>query len=265
MRQTILLGVLVVVVGGGTLLTAGAGAAPTSFELVIDGFRSPAGPVEKFFAEFRNEGPFTASVPLCSSGYAVDLEWLGPLGSVRGLRQFTCTDGSGGITARQRVLRTDLATFLEGDWRIVEGTGRYATLRGKGTFATALFGDPEAVTTRTFRETWHGLTDFDNVPPTIAISRASVKRLRRPQGSYTIRIVLSARDDNEGNATTYRIGVRSGAGELASRSGETTSGTVSATFRVRPKKSARSLQLVIVASDPLGNERTVTRRLNLRS
>jgi len=265
MRRTVLLGVLVVGVGGGTLLTGGAGAAPSSFEVVIEGFRSPAAPIEKFFAGFKNEGPFGASVPFCSSGYAVDLEWLGPLGAVHGLRQFTCTDGSGGVTARQRVLRTDLATFLEGDWKVVEGTGRYATLRGKGTFATALGGDPLDPTTRTFRETWRGLIDFDNLPPTIAVSRASAERLGRPKGAYRIRVVLSTRDATEGNAVTYRISVRSVSSELASRSGETTSGTASTTFRVRPKKNTRSVRLVIVASDPLGNERTITRRLNLPS
>jgi len=73
------------------------------------------------------------------------------------------------------------------------------------------------------------------------------------------------RDATEGNAVTYRINVRSVSSELAYRSGETTSGTVSTTFRVRPKKNTRSVRLVTVASDPLGNERTITRRLNLPS
>lgn len=264
MRRAVL-GVLVVVVGGGAVLTAGAGAAPSSFEIVIDGFRSPAGPPQKFFAGFRNQGPFAASTPLCSSGYAVDLEWLGPLGFVHGVRQFTCTDGSGGVTARQRVLRSDFTTYLEGDWQIVEETDRYATLRGKGTFATALSGDPEEPGTRTLRETWRGLVDFDNVPPTIAISRARAERLRGRQRAYRIPIVLSFLDDNEGNAVSYRITLRSGSSELASASGETTSGTASTTFQLRPKKNVRSVRLVIVASDPLGNERTITRRLSLRS
>jgi hypothetical protein len=253
---------LVVLVSVGVLVT-GARAAPSSFELVIDGFRSPAAPVETFFAGFRNEGPFTASASFCSSGYAVDLEWLGPLGSVHGTRQFTCSDGSGSVTARQRVLRTDLTTFLEGDWQIAEGTGQYATLRGKGTFATVLSGDPNSPATRTFRETWRGVVDFDAMPPMIAISRASAERLRRPAGAYRIRIGISVRDGSQANAVSYRIAVRSGAGELASKSGETTSGTASTTLRVRPKKNVRSLRLVIVASDPLGNERTVTRSLRL--
>lgn len=249
-------------VGVGTLVT-GARAAPSSFELVIDGFRSPAAPIEAFFAGFRNEGPFTASASFCSSGYAVDLEWLGPLGSVHGTRQFTCSDGSGSVTARQQVLRTDLVTFLEGDWQIAEGTGRYATLRGKGTFATALSGNPIDPATRTFRETWRGVVDFDDTPPTVAISRASAERLRRPAGAYRIRIGISARDGSAANAVSYRIAVRSGGRELASKSGETTSGTASTVFRVRPNKNLRSLRLVIVASDPLGNERTVTRSLRL--
>ena len=99
-------------------------------EAVIDGFRSPAAPVESS-SPASDEGPFSASFPFCSTGYAVDLEWLGPLGLVHGMRQFSCSDGSGSITARQRVLQTDLNTYLKGDWKIVDEPGRTASCGGR--------------------------------------------------------------------------------------------------------------------------------------
>jgi hypothetical protein len=239
-------------------------AAPSPFEIVIDGFRSPATPVEKFFSGFRNEGPFSASTPFCSSGYAVDLDWLGPLGLVHGTRQFSCNDGSGSITARQRVLETDLNTYLRGDWRVVEGTGPFAKLRGKGTFATVLSGDDFAA--RTFRETWTGLVDFDDTAPAVAITTARAQKLRRPAGAYSVRVVISARDEKAETAVAYRISLHSGDRVAASRSGQTKSGTASATLRVRLWQSERrTLRLVIVGSDALGNEHVVSRSLRLPS
>ena len=238
-------------------------AVPSPFEIVIDGFRSPATPVEKFFSGFRNEGPFSASTPFCSSGYAVDLEWLGPLGLVHGTRQFSCSDGSGSITARQRVLETDLNTYLKGDWRVVEGTGPYAKLRGKGTFATVMGGDDFA--TRTFRETWTGVVDFDDTAPKVAVTTVKAQKLRRPAGAYSIRVAFSARDEKEDTAVAYRISIRSGDRDAATRNGET-SGTASATLRVRLWKSERrTVRLVIVGSDALGNEHVVSRLLRLPS
>ena len=238
-------------------------AAPGQFEAVIDGFRSPATPVEKFFSGFRNEGPFSASSPFCSSGYAVDLEWLGPLGLVHGTRQFSCSDGSGSITARQRVLETDLNTYLKGDWRVVEGTGPYAKLRGKGTFATVLSGDDFAA--RTFRETWSGLVDFDDTPPAVAVTTVKAQKLRRPAGAYSIRVAFSARDENAETAVAYKVSIHSGDRVAASKYGKT-SGTVSATLRVRLWKSERrNLRVVIAGSDALGNEHVVSRLLRLPS
>jgi hypothetical protein len=112
-------------------------------------------------------------------------------------RQFTCSDGSGTITAEKFVRRADvLFTHEEAVWAIVEGTGRYSTLRGKGTSVTELVsGDPADHIKTTFREIWHGVIDFDVTPPEVSISRASVQRLRRPKGSYSIpgRVLRSRR------------------------------------------------------------------------
>jgi hypothetical protein len=179
-------------------------------------------------------------------------------------RQFTCSDGSGTITAEKFVRRADvLFTHEEAVWAIVEGTGRYSTLRGKGTSVTELVsGDPADHIKTTFREIWHGVIDFDVTPPEVSISRASVQRLRRPKGSYSIRVAFSARDGSEGNAVSHAITV-SGFGVFLRRSGTITAGTVSTTFRVRPAKRVRRLQLVVVASDPVGNETRIARQLTL--
>ena len=147
----------------------------------------------------------------------------GRSGLVHGTRQFSCSDGTGSITARQRVLQTDLNTYLKGDWRIVDGNGPYAKLRGKGMFATVMGGDDFA--TRTFRETWNGVVDFDDTPPIVAITTARTQKLRRPAGAYNIRVALSARDEKAETAVAYKISIRSGDREAASRSGQTTSGT----------------------------------------
>jgi hypothetical protein len=247
---------------GVAALVAGIGrASPSSFELVMNGFHSAAEPREKFSFGFRHEGPFAASAPFCSSGYAVDLEFVVP---GTGLRQFTCNDGSGSITARKVVLRANAQfTHEEGVWAIVEGTGRYSTLRGKGTTVNDFVsGDPADHITTSFREAWSGVIDFDVTPPEVSISQASAKQLRRPKGAYSVRVAISARDGSEGNAVSYAITV-SGSGVFVRRSGTMTSGTVSTTFRVRPGKRVRRLQLVVVASDPVGNETKVARQLRL--
>jgi len=240
------------------LVTGIGRASPSSLELVMNGFHSAAGPPEKFSFGFRHEGPFTASAPFCSSGYAVDLELL----SGTALRQITCADGSAGITVRKYVLQANAQfTHEEGTWTIVEGTGAYLTLRGKGTYVSDFVsGNPADHITTTFRETWRGVIDFDVTPPEVSISRASAKRLRRPKGAYSIRIAFSARDGNEGNAVSYVISVK---GYPVYRSGTTTSGTVSTTLRVRPSARVRRLRLVVVASDPVGNQTRVARQLRL--
>ena len=107
-----------------------------------------------------------------------------------------------------------------------------------------------------------GVIDFDVTRPDVSISRASAKRLRRPKGVYSIRVAFTARDGSEGNAVSYTMTV-SGRGVSVLRTGTTASGTVSITFRVHPRKPARTLQLVLVASDPVGNETRVARQLRV--
>jgi hypothetical protein len=246
---------IVVLLSVATLVTGIARASPSTFELVVNGFHSPAEPREKFPFGFRHEGPFAASAPFCAPGYAVDLELL----SGTALRQFTCSDGSGSITARKFVLRADAQfTHEEGVWAIVAGAGRYSTLRGKGTYVSdVVSGDPANHITTTFREIWRGVIDFDVTPPKVSISRASAKRLRRPKGTYSIRVAFTTQDTN---AVSYAMTV-SGSGVYVRRTG--TKSSFSTVFRVRPNKPAPRLLLVIRASDPVGNETRVARQLRL--
>lgn len=248
---------IVVLLSVAALVTGIGRASPSTFELVVNGFHSPAEPREKFPLGFRHEGPFTASARFCASGYAVDLETL----PGTALRQFTCSDGSGDVTVRKSILRADAQfTHEEGVWAIVEGAGRYSTLRGKGTYVSDIVsGNPADHITTTFREVWRGVTDFDNTPPEVNISRASAKRLRRPKGTYSIQVAFSARDMN---AVSYAMTV-SGSGVFIRRSGTTTFRTVSTAFRVRPDKRVRRLLLVVRASDPVGNATRVARQLRL--
>jgi hypothetical protein len=244
------------------LVTAIGRASPSSFTLVMEnGFHTAAGPPDKFPLGFRHEGPFAASSPVCPSGYAVDLAVQPPME----LRYFTCSDGSGSITARKVILRADAQfTHEEGAWAIVAGTGRYSTLRGKGTAVLdTVTGNPADHITTRFNETWIGVVDFDVTRPVVRISQASAKRLQRPMGIYSVRVVFSARDGSDANAVSYDLTMSGGPSVFAHRSGTTTSGTVSITFRIRPHKDVRRLRLTVVASDPVGNETKVIRQVRL--
>jgi hypothetical protein len=244
------------------MLTGIGRASPSSFELVMEnGFHSAAEPREKFSLGFRHEGPFTASAPFCSSGYAVDILLQPPTE----LRTFTCADGTGGVIARKLVVRADAQFTQEvGTWTIVEGIGRYLTLRGKGmSVLSTISGDPADHITTRFEEKWTGVLDFDVTRPVVLFSEASGRRLKTPRGTYIIRIVFSARDGSA-NDVSYALTV-SGAGVFVHKTGETKSGTVAVTSRVRPRRPTHALRLTLVATDPVGNEIRVTKQLRLPS
>jgi hypothetical protein len=219
-----------------------------------------AEPRDKYSLGIRHEEPFTASTPFCSSGYAVDLALQPPTE----LRQFTCADGSGSITARKVIMRADAQfTHEEAVWAIVDGTSRYSRLRGKGTAVLdTVSGDPANHITTSFDETWVGVIDFDITHRTVSISQARATRLQRPKGAYVVHIAFSTPDGTTGNAVSYAMTV-SGGGAFVRRSGTTTSGTVSTMLRVRPEKGMRRLRLTLAASDPVGNETRLVRQSRL--
>ena len=236
-------------------------AALRSFELVFDGRHEPApeSPVGLWHV-----GRFTASGTFCTSGNATTLGVTGTTpADAEATRLLTCDDGSGSATAL--VVSIDSEHAGSGNWRIISGTGPYEKLRGRGRFASVRTGgDPLDHGTITFRSTWAGAADLDDLAPIIAISKASAAKLRGPKGSYLLRVAFSAQD-NPGNAVRFRVTVSGGKFTLASKSGETASGTASAVVRVRPAKPLRILRLEITASDPLGNESKVMRPLRLPS
>jgi hypothetical protein len=71
------------------------------------------------------------------------------------------------------------------------------------------------------------------------------------------RVAFSAPDMKE---VSYELTV-AGPGVFVHGSSATTTGTVSTTFRVRPRTGVRTLRLTVVASDPVGSETKVIRQL----
>jgi hypothetical protein len=250
---------LVGVLGVSAVFAVAARATSSSFELVFDGRHEPdaASPMG-----FWHVGPYRASGPFCSSGNGLTLGVTGNSpATAEATRLLTCADGTGSATAL--VVSIDAEHSGSGAWRIVSGTGQYAKLRGRGTFASVLVGgDRSDHGSIVFRSTWSGVADLDDEAPAISVSRASAAKLRRPKGSYRIGIAFSA-NDTPGNVVRYRITIRGGGSTVGGRAGETASGTASVALRVRPRKGLRRIGLQITASDPLGNERTIARSVRL--
>jgi hypothetical protein len=119
---------------------------------------------------------------MCASGLAVDREHRVTARWITTLRRFTCGDGSDSITARKWLLGMDEASgYEEGFWKIVEGSGRYETLRGIGNYVSVHCGtgDLEGATF----ETWDGVADFDDSPPLLAVSSLRVSKPLEPTGT----------------------------------------------------------------------------------
>jgi hypothetical protein len=233
-----------------------------SFGLAFAGTRSAVSPDAAFSFGTRTEGPFDAVAPMCASGYAVDLEYRVRANWITGLRRFACSDGSGSITARTWILGMDEASGSEeGIWKIVEGSGRYATLRGLGTYVAGRSG-PRYSAGAMF-ETWEGVADYDASRPLVAISSVRVAKPRKPNGAYVVRVGLLA-DDYPGHSPVDIHVSASNRFLLGAKEGTTTSGKASVILRLRPVTGGRTVKLKIVASDRVGNYRTLERTIELR-
>jgi hypothetical protein len=261
----------VVAVSAATALAARSTAS--SFELVFQGRHGPPLDGEFGLGPWPTYGTFTSGTPFCASGTAEGEVWFGRPGAA-GARRYTCADGSGSLTLSISRLDAEYATGASGEWAIVDGSGSYEDLRGKGTYTGELLGGNPAdfSTPIVFRTIARGLADADPTPPSLAITSASATKLRRPAGAYSIHVTFSLRDDVEGNPVAYSLSAKSGPRnpgnrrlfELASKEGSTAFGTVSTKLRVFPSsKRVRSVQLQLSASDPNGNEVSITRRLKL--
>ena len=181
------------------------------------------------------------------------------------LRTFTCSGSGGDFTARVMPLPAEHGGA--GTWQIVAGSGLLANLRGQGTWtSTRLSGRLDDPATITFRSTWEGVADFDVSPPTIAFPSSSARKLKHPIGAYSLRVVI-ALSDAGGGPFSYLLQVvdpRKPSNALVYKPGQTTTGAVSSTSRIRPPKRTRVLQLRITASDAVGNQAAFTKTLRLR-
>jgi hypothetical protein len=244
---------VVALTAAGATATGGSQAAPGSFKLVFEGRHNAA---------LLHEGTFTSSVVDCPSGSAADVSFDTETESA--LRKFTCVGTKGEFTARVAPLPAEHGGL--GSWQIVAGSGPLADLRGKGTWtSTRLAGRPDDPATIVFRSAWDGVADFDVTAPTIGVSSASARKLRRPKGTYKLRAVLSL-SDAEGGVVSYRLEIvdpRKPLNLLGWKKGETTATSV-ATVRVHPAKTTRVLQLNIAANDAVGNDATFTKTVRLR-
>jgi len=239
----------VVAVSAATALAARSTASP--FELVaIDRFE-PACPDCDPWTTGHYVGTFTSGAPFCATGTHVELD-------IEAKQRFTCDDGTGSLTVS--------IGHRNADWQILDGSGSYAGLRGRGSLLTEYLGGEFGPWLSTFE----GAVDWDAVAPSVAFTSPSATKLPRLSRAYStpvysMRVGLSLRDDVEGNTVAYKLEVtgRRGIG-LYSEDGTTASGSVSTTFRVvPPSKRARSVQLQLTGSDPVGNEVSITRSLKL--
>jgi hypothetical protein len=261
------------VVAASAVAASAVRSTASPFELVFTGSYEPfpecaalPDPDPMCFDMQPATGTFTSGAPFCGSGTAETAEPSGPL--VHLVRRYTCADGSGSVTLRISRLDAEFTTGLSGEWEITEGSGHYEGLRGKGTYTGELLGgNPEDLRTPiAFRTSAHGFAAVDTAPPSIAITSASATKLRRPAGAYLIRVAFSLRDDVDGLPVAYRLKVTDGGRYLYLNGtmGETASGSVSTTLRIRPYgKRPRSVDLRVRATDWIGNEQLLVQSLRL--
>jgi hypothetical protein len=241
------------------LIAVRATAAPTPSSLTFEGAHFSDSTLP---GGLRHDGRFTASEPFCSAGRAHDVRhFFSEGGPLTVLRMHTCDDGSGSFTAFMPLVRAEHDG--RGTWKIVEGTGRYATLRGIGTYTgTLISGDPTAFETITYRTSWQGVADFDADPPAIEKFTATARKLRQRPRTYVLRIGVTARDTS--TPVTYTVDARLGGGVEAMKGGSTSSGVATITLRIRPARAARSARIVLTARDAVGNETSASRAVRLR-
>ena len=241
----------------GATAVASVGATTTPFELILDGghvpatFPSPSG--------LEHTGTFTASAPACATGRIADLRWDAPAI----IRRYICDDGSGTFVARINVEEAEHGgPGAGGTWRIVEGSGAYAQLRGKGTFTGVQTGGTILdFASITFRATWTGVVGLDAASPTLALSQPKVQKVKR--GTYRVAFALSARD--AANAVSYDVVVTAPNGEtVARRSGTAASGTATVPISLRTP-AGRTLRVAATASDAVGNETSTLRKIRVPS
>jgi hypothetical protein len=236
-------------VGAATVPAAPASTAASAFELTLE-------ETSTFDDElvFKHQGTFRSGAPFCGSGTMVDPP------SPHGALQLSCDDGTGSLTVSIAPV-SQVASPWNASWRILDGSGSYAGLRGKGSLRKeVLRSDPGNFSARS---TFQGVVDRDVVAPTITLS-STVTKLRRPAGVYSINVALALRDDVEGNPVSYtlRVATIHRGIELARTFDTKTNPTRTLTFRIYPPR-VKAVRLQLAAEDPLGNASSLTRALKL--
>lgn len=238
-------GFALVLLAAAVLLTLPAAATPTQITFFLNGTH----PVDKD----AHQGTFTAPAPLCPSG-----TWLGNAG---GARTFTCGDGSGTFRASFDGNLEHVAGST-GDWAILSGTGKYATLRGGGT-AHVDASTGESVSPVVFKDTWTGTIDFDATAPSGSITKVHIVRPHSPKGRWQATVSFAAHDDVPANPVAYKASASAGSFSTQT-SGTVTSGAGSFSFSFRKAKRTHLLQIEIELTDPIGNQARIARNVRLR-
>ena len=238
----------------GLTTVCGAAAAPTAFTLQFAGAHIAD---TSLTAGIRHEGRFTAAPPLCPSGTAVDIQDV-EIEPLTVMRRHTCDDGSGSFVAfMPSVLSEHGGT---GTWKIIDGTGKYATLRGVGTYSGHIVsGDPARFDTVVYTTSWQGVVDFDDVAPALTTT-AQAKRLRKPARTYLVRTTIDAHEES----VTYSVDIRAGRSFLALMKGTAASGETTSSARIRAPRLTRAVKVIVLVSDSVGNETTTTLQVKLR-
>ena len=237
-----------------TVLAAAARTEASAFELTLEVTDTQQWEGDVIL-DITRQGTFRSQGPFCATGTFVD----------DGRWRLTCDDGTGSLTVSSPQFVDQHAPRWNATWRILDGSGSYADLRGRGSLAGELLSSEtsESGSVVTWRSTFQGAVDQDAAAPTIAISKATATKLPRPAGAYSIKVAMALRDDIEPNPVSYTLRAYAGGVELARRSGTAWTEAVSLTLRIRPSAGARTARLALTASDPVGNATTVRRALSL--
>jgi hypothetical protein len=243
----------VLALGAAMLFVGGAAGAPGRQTMTLDGLWDPLDAPDLA----RVTGDFAASGKFCSRG-SFENDQAGTPDLVKSFtRTFTCADGSGSIKVRG-VGASEDRRGARGTWHITEGKGRYARLRGSGTWRITAAGVAD------FTSNWTGVSDFDTAPPRIRIVRAQAALRAQGKRRYTVTVAFRARDNVSANAVSYTVTAFGGGRRLARAQGTTRGGEVVARLVVRPAR-VRAVRVDVAADDPVGNRALASRRVALPS
>ena len=148
-----------------------------------------------------------------------------------------------------------------GDWAIQSGTGSYATLRGGGNAQVDSSTGPTSVPV-VFSDTFTGSVAFDVMPPSGSITSVKFTRPKTQRGRWRVSVFFAAQDDDASNPVSYQADATVGSVDVQA-AGTVTTGTASFSFFFRRPRGARILDIELRLSDPVDNQRVVTRTVRL--